>query len=49
MQPYFDPTRKTNSKKNEKRPKKIKKIEDDLKKNENGRRPQFEGSPMELI
>ena len=31
MQPYFDPTRKTTSKK----------MEDDLKKNENGRRPQF--------
>ena len=32
MQPYFDPTRKTTSKKNEKRPKKKWKMEDDLKK-----------------
>ena len=51
MQPYLDPTRKTNSKKMEddlkKNGKKWKttskkmKMEDDLKKNENGRRPQF--------
>ena len=42
MQPYFDPTRKTTSKKmkdylkkykNGRQPKKIKKMEDDLKKN----------------
>jgi hypothetical protein len=42
MQPYFDPTRKTTSKKNGRRPqKKIKKIEDNLKKNENRKQPQF--------
>ena len=37
MQPYFDPTRKTTSKKNRRRPQKTgrqpKKIEDDLRKN----------------
>jgi hypothetical protein len=32
MQPYFDPTRKINSKENERRPKKKLKIEDDQKK-----------------
>ena len=32
MQPYFDPTRKMISKKNGRRPKKMKKMEDDLKK-----------------
>ena len=41
MQPYFDPTRKTTSNKNEKGPQQKLKMEDDLKKNENGRRPQF--------
>ena len=49
MQPYFDPTRRTTSKKNGRQPqKKMKdnlqkkgKMEDDLKKNENGRQPQF--------
>ena len=32
MQPYFDPTRKTTSKKNGRHPQKINKNEDDLKK-----------------
>jgi hypothetical protein len=42
MQPYFDPTRKTTSKKNGRLPQqKITKMEDDLKKNENGRQPQI--------
>ena len=42
MQPYFDPTRKTTSKKNERQPqKRYKKMEDDLKRKERkkGRRP----------
>jgi hypothetical protein len=37
MQPYFDPTRKTTSNKNGRLPQKNK-MEDDLKKNKNGRR-----------
>ena len=42
MQPYFDPTRKTTSKKMEDNIKQMrKKMEDDLNKNENGRRTQF--------
>jgi hypothetical protein len=34
MQPYFDPTRKTTSKKNGRRPQKERKMEDELKKME---------------
>ena len=45
MQPYFDPTRKTNSTKNGRRPKKNKKMENDLKK-ENGKQPQFKGAML---
>ena len=41
MQPYFDPTRKTTSKKNGRQPEKKLKMENDLKKNENGKQPQF--------
>jgi hypothetical protein len=42
MQPYFDPTRKTTSKKMGRRPeKKNIEMEDDLQKNENGRRPNY--------
>jgi hypothetical protein len=40
MQPYFDPTRKTTSKKLEADLKKNQKLEDNLKTNENGRPPQ---------
>jgi hypothetical protein len=40
MQPYFDPTRKTTSKKKWKNTSKKIKMEDDLQKNKNGRRPQ---------
>ena len=39
MQPYFDPTRKTTSKKNGRRPKKNEKNEDDLKKNKKWKQP----------
>ena len=41
MQPSFDPTRKTTLKKMEDDLKIKIKMEDDLKTNENGRRPQF--------
>ena len=46
MQPYFDPTRKDDLKKNGRRPQKM---EDDLKKNKNGRQPQFRAKSKKTL